>query len=61
MRLGGQVCKLAEGSLAREVYGNAEITERHRHRYEVNNTLLASSKPRACGSPGARRAPTCAR
>ncbi len=41
MRLGGQVCKLAEGSLAREVYGNAEITERHRHRYEVNNTLLA--------------------
>ncbi|MCK9284691.1 MAG: CTP synthase [Rhodocyclaceae bacterium] len=41
MRLGGQVCKLAEGSLAREVYGAAEITERHRHRYEVNNTLLA--------------------
>lgn len=41
MRLGGQVCKLAEGSLAREIYGNAEITERHRHRYEVNNTLLA--------------------
>jgi CTP synthase len=41
MRLGGQVCKLAEGSLAREVYGNAEITERHRHRYEVNNTLLS--------------------
>jgi CTP synthase len=41
MRLGGQVCKLAEGSLAREIYGAAEITERHRHRYEVNNTLLA--------------------
>ncbi|NTV96094.1 MAG: CTP synthase [Thiobacillus sp.] len=41
MRLGGQVCKLAEGSLAREVYGKPEITERHRHRYEVNNTLLA--------------------
>jgi len=41
MRLGGQVCKLAEGSLAREVYGRAEIVERHRHRYEVNNTLLA--------------------
>jgi CTP synthase len=40
MRLGGQVCRLAEGSLAREIYGNAEITERHRHRYEVNNTLL---------------------
>ena len=41
MRLGGQVCQLTEGSLAREVYGAAEITERHRHRYEVNNTLLA--------------------
>ena len=42
MRLGGQVCRLAEGSIAREVYGSAEITERHRHRYEVNNTLLGS-------------------
>ncbi|NTV11731.1 MAG: CTP synthase, partial [Zoogloea sp.] len=41
MRLGGQVCKLADGTLAREVYGKPEIVERHRHRYEVNNTLLA--------------------
>ncbi|MCL2525186.1 MAG: CTP synthase [Betaproteobacteria bacterium] len=41
MRLGAQVCRLAEGSLARAIYGAAEITERHRHRYEVNNTLLA--------------------
>lgn len=41
MRLGAQVCRLAEGSLARSIYGAAEITERHRHRYEVNNTLLA--------------------
>ncbi len=40
MRLGGQTCRLAEGSLAREVYGSTEILERHRHRYEVNNTLL---------------------
>ena len=40
MRLGGQVCKLAEGSLAREIYGKPEIVERHRHRYEVNNVLL---------------------
>jgi CTP synthase len=38
MRLGGQICKLTEGSLAREIYGAPEITERHRHRYEVNNT-----------------------
>ncbi|MDR2839100.1 MAG: gamma-glutamyl-gamma-aminobutyrate hydrolase family protein, partial [Azonexus sp.] len=41
MRLGAQICHLAEGSLARSIYGAAEITERHRHRYEVNNTLLA--------------------
>jgi len=40
MRLGGQLCKLADGSLASAVYGKAEIIERHRHRYEVNNTLL---------------------
>ena len=40
MRLGGQICKLQEGSLAREIYGQPEIVERHRHRYEVNNTLL---------------------
>ncbi len=41
MRLGGQRCKLAADSLARAVYGKDEIVERHRHRYEVNNTLLA--------------------
>ena len=41
MRLGAQVCRLAEGSLARDIYGAPEITERHRHRYEVNNTLLS--------------------
>jgi len=39
MRLGGQVCRLAPGSLAREIYGKDEIVERHRHRYEVNNAL----------------------
>jgi CTP synthase len=41
MRLGGQACQLADGSLARSIYGADQITERHRHRYEVNNTLLA--------------------
>jgi CTP synthase len=40
MRLGGQVCLLKEGSKARAIYGKPEIVERHRHRYEVNNTLL---------------------
>jgi CTP synthase len=37
MRLGGQECKLAEGSVARSIYGKDVIAERHRHRYEVNN------------------------
>ena len=37
MRLGGQPCKLAEGSVIRECYGRDEIVERHRHRYEFNN------------------------
>ena len=36
MRLGVYPARLAEGSLVREVYGAAEIRERHRHRYEVN-------------------------
>ena len=40
MRLGGQKCRLADGSLARKVYGSEVITERHRHRYEVNNAYL---------------------
>ena len=36
MRLGGYPCRLAEGTLARRIYGTAEVRERHRHRYEVN-------------------------
>ncbi|MGO2346624.1 MAG: glutamine hydrolyzing CTP synthase, partial [Providencia sp.] len=40
MRVGGQVCHLVNGSLVREMYGSETITERHRHRYEVNNMLL---------------------
>ncbi len=41
MRLGAQVCHLAEGSTAAQAYGNTEITERHRHRYEVNNNYVS--------------------
>jgi CTP synthase len=37
MRLGGQECALAEGSVVRAIYGKDVIAERHRHRYEVNN------------------------
>jgi CTP synthase len=36
MRLGAYPCLLAEGSFARDAYGEAEISERHRHRYEFN-------------------------
>ena len=37
MRLGGQECRLRPGSLARKLYDQEIITERHRHRYEFNN------------------------
>jgi CTP synthase len=37
MRLGAWPCVLREGTLARSVYGNDSVSERHRHRYEVNN------------------------
>ena len=37
MRLGAQAVELAEGTRAREAYGEPVIHERHRHRYEVNN------------------------
>ncbi len=40
MRLGGQVCKLVEGSRVREAYGSDTVTERHRHRYEVNSNYV---------------------
>jgi CTP synthase len=40
MRLGAQRCLLEEGTLARKCYGAPEIFERHRHRYEFNNTYL---------------------
>ncbi|RUA05924.1 MAG: CTP synthase [Fusobacteria bacterium] len=37
MRLGLYPCKLKEGSLARELYGEELVYERHRHRFEFNN------------------------
>jgi CTP synthase len=40
MRLGAQAVRLATGSVARELYGRDEIMERHRHRFEFNNTFL---------------------
>jgi CTP synthase len=38
MRLGAYPAVLAEGSLVRRLYGAGEVSERHRHRYEVNNS-----------------------
>ena len=37
LRLGSYPCVLADGSLSLELFGQKEIQERHRHRYEVNN------------------------
>ncbi|MGC4855538.1 CTP synthase [Micromonospora sp. DT4] len=37
MRLGGYPATLTEGSIVAEAYGSTDISERHRHRYEVNN------------------------
>ncbi|MFI9654590.1 CTP synthase [Guyparkeria sp. GHLCS8-2] len=37
MRLGAQRCRIQPGTLAHRIYGQDEISERHRHRYEFNN------------------------
>jgi CTP synthase len=58
MRLGAYPCVLAEGTLARQIYGEAEIDERHRHRYEVNinymNSLSAAGLSFSGMSPDGR-------
>ena len=40
MRLGAYACKLEKGSLIHQIYGKINIQERHRHRYEFNNSYL---------------------
>ena len=40
MRLGSYLCKLTKSTIAQKAYGAAEITERHRHRYEVNPVYI---------------------
>ncbi|UOP05436.1 CTP synthase [Conchiformibius kuhniae] len=40
MRLGAQEVELKENSLAAKIYGSTRISERHRHRYEVNNGFV---------------------
>ena len=43
MRLGAQVCPIIAGTLAASIYG-AQVNERHRHRYEVNNHFVEQLK-----------------
>ena len=40
MRLGAQICKLKEGTTSHKAYGATEVSERHRHRFEVNNNYV---------------------
>ncbi|GAB4163632.1 MAG: CTP synthase [Geothermobacteraceae bacterium] len=47
MRLGAYPCTLGEGTLARRIYGTDHISERHRHRYEFNNSYR--EKLQECG------------
>ena len=37
MRLGAYTCRIKEGTLAQRIYGRTEISERHRHRFELNS------------------------
>jgi CTP synthase len=52
MRLGAYVAQLAKGSKVAKIYGDTEISERHRHRYEVNTRYrarLEEAGVRFCG------------
>ncbi len=42
MRLGAYPCKLGAGTRAAEIYGTPQVSERHRHRYEVSNSYRDS-------------------
>ncbi|HXD54890.1 MAG TPA: CTP synthase, partial [Solirubrobacteraceae bacterium] len=52
MRLGADPIKLHDGTRIREVYGEAVIYERHRHRYEVNNLLRKKLQNAGLGISG---------
>jgi CTP synthase len=52
MRLGADPIKLHDGTRAREMYGEAVIYERHRHRYEVNNLLRKRLQSAGLGVSG---------
>jgi len=52
MRLGAYPCTLKPGSLASKVYGRQEISERHRHRYEINNAYRAQLEEKGLTASG---------
>jgi len=52
MRLGAYPCKLKQGSLAADVYGTLEVSERHRHRLEVNNAYRETLEAHGLGLTG---------
>jgi CTP synthase len=52
MRLGSWKCDLTEGSIVKEVYGEASIEERHRHRYEYNNKYKSALEAAGLASTG---------
>jgi CTP synthase len=56
MRLGAYPCSLKEGSVAEAAYAKKEISERHRHRYEVNPKYI--SKLEAAGLIFSGRSPS---
>ncbi|MBM3345471.1 MAG: CTP synthetase, partial [Betaproteobacteria bacterium] len=56
MRLGAQPAQLEPGSLARKIYGNDSINERHRHRYEVNNQYIGRLKDKGLRVSGLTQA-----
>ena len=55
MRLGAYPARLAPGSLVAEIYGSTSVSERHRHRYEVNNAYR--DKLEAAGPAAVRHVP----
>jgi CTP synthase len=52
MRLGAYDCTLEKGSLVSKIYGETKISERHRHRLEVNNDYINILKDKGLSFPG---------
>lgn len=55
MRLGSYPCEIKENSLAHQIYGQIHIFERHRHRYELNNSYLSELETNGMLATGINR------